>query len=123
MPWPRVKKYNIPYKLAAPEGKPGRRICELADDRNIDLIILGSPDRRPTIAKGLPDLDKVLGESLSDYVRVYTPLPGIADPHGGDNGGETSFKSTFCLVRVDQCTKSKAGETIDVPQPRQKRRS
>ena len=70
-----VKKYGIAYKLAAPEGKPGRRICELADDRNIDLIILGSPDRRPTIAKGLPDLDKVLGESLSDYVRVYTPCP------------------------------------------------
>jgi nucleotide-binding universal stress UspA family protein len=70
-----VKKYSIPYKLAAPEGKPGRRICELAEDRNIDLIILGSPDRRPTIAKGLPDLDKVLGESLSDYVRVYTPCP------------------------------------------------
>ena len=70
-----VKKYGIPYKLAAPEGKPGRRICELAEDRNIDLIILGSPDRRPTIAKGLPDLDKVLGESLSDYVRVYTPCP------------------------------------------------
>jgi nucleotide-binding universal stress UspA family protein len=70
-----AKKYGIPYKLAAPEGKAGRRICELADDRNIDLIILGSPDRRPTIAKGLPDLDKVLGESLSDYVRVYTPCP------------------------------------------------
>jgi nucleotide-binding universal stress UspA family protein len=70
-----VKKYGISYKLAAPEGKPGRRICELADERNIDLIILGSPDRRPTIAKGLPDLDKVLGESLSDYVRVYTPCP------------------------------------------------
>ena len=70
-----VKKYGIPYKLAAPEGKAGRRICELAEDRNIDLIILGSPDRRPTIAKGLPDLDKVLGESLSDYVRVYTPCP------------------------------------------------
>ncbi len=70
-----VKRYGISYKLAAPEGKPGRRICELAEDRNIDLIILGSPDRRPTIAKGLPDLDKVLGESLSDYVRVYTPCP------------------------------------------------
>ena len=47
-----VKKYNIPYKLAAPEGKPGRRICELADDRNIDLIILGSPDRRPNHSQG-----------------------------------------------------------------------
>ncbi len=70
-----AKKYGITYKLAAPEGKPGRRICELAEDRNVDLIILGSPDRRPTIAKGLPDLDKILGESLTDYVRVYAPCP------------------------------------------------
>jgi nucleotide-binding universal stress UspA family protein len=70
-----AKKYGINYKLAAPEGKPGRRICELAEDRHTDLIILGSPDRRPTIAKGLPDLDKILGESLTDFVRVYAPCP------------------------------------------------
>ncbi len=70
-----VKRYGIDYKLAAPEGKPGRRICELAEERNMDLIILGSPDRRPSIAKGLPDLDKVLGESLTDFVRVYAPCP------------------------------------------------
>ncbi|PSN11662.1 universal stress protein [filamentous cyanobacterium CCT1] len=70
-----VKRYGIDYKLAAPEGKPGRRICQLAEERNMDLIILGSPDRRPSIAKGLPDLDKVLGESLTDFVRVYAPCP------------------------------------------------
>jgi nucleotide-binding universal stress UspA family protein len=70
-----ARRYGISYKLAAPEGKAGKRICQLADERNVDLIILGSPDRRPTIAKGLPDLDKVIGESLSDYVRVYAPCP------------------------------------------------
>lgn len=70
-----VKRYGIDYKLSAPEGKPGRRICQLAEERNMDLIILGSPDRRPSIAKGLPDLDKVLGESLTDFVRVYAPCP------------------------------------------------
>ncbi|MBD2113153.1 MULTISPECIES: universal stress protein [Cyanophyceae] len=70
-----AKKYGIAYKLSAPEGKPGRRICQLAEERNVDLIVLGSPDRRPTIAKGLPDLDKVLGESLTDFVRVYAPCP------------------------------------------------
>jgi nucleotide-binding universal stress UspA family protein len=37
--------------------------------------VIGSPDRRPSIAKGLPDLDRLLGESLSDYIRVYTPCP------------------------------------------------
>ncbi|MGB3308110.1 MAG: universal stress protein [Nodosilinea sp.] len=70
-----VTRYGIDYKLVAPEGKPGRRICQLAEERNMDLIVLGSPDRRPTIAKGLPDLDKVLGESLTDFVRVYAPCP------------------------------------------------
>jgi len=71
----KTKKYGINYKLAAPEGKPGARICQLAEEKNIDLIILGSPDRRPSIAKGLPDLDRLLGESLSDYVRVYANCP------------------------------------------------
>ncbi len=70
-----AKRYGIKTALAAPEGKAGRRICQLAEDKNVDLIILGSPDRRPSIAKGLPDLDRLLGESLSDYVRVYTPCP------------------------------------------------
>ena len=70
-----AKRYGIKTTVAAPEGKAGRRICQLADDKNVDLIILGSPDRRPSIAKGMPDLDRLLGESLSDYVRVYTPCP------------------------------------------------
>ncbi|MBD2258879.1 universal stress protein [Pseudanabaena sp. FACHB-2040] len=70
-----AKRYGIPCKLEAPEGKPGTRICQLVEDRNIDLLILGSPDRRPSIAKGLPDLDRLLGESLSDYVRVYANCP------------------------------------------------
>jgi nucleotide-binding universal stress UspA family protein len=70
-----AKKYGISYRCVAPEGKPGARICELADNMNVDLLILGSPDRRPSIAKGMPDLDRLLGESLSDYVRVYAPCP------------------------------------------------
>ncbi|MGD1905766.1 MAG: universal stress protein [Leptolyngbyaceae cyanobacterium] len=68
-------RYKIPYKLIAPEGKAGQRICQLAEEKNVDLLILGSPDRRPSIAKGLPDLDRLLGGSLSDYVRIYTPCP------------------------------------------------
>jgi nucleotide-binding universal stress UspA family protein len=70
-----AKKYGVPYKLVAPEGKAGQRICQLAEERHIDLLILGSIDRRPSIAKGLPDLDKVLGESLTDFIRVYAPCP------------------------------------------------
>ncbi|MEO0540355.1 MAG: universal stress protein [Cyanobacteria bacterium P01_A01_bin.105] len=70
-----AKKYGIKYRCVAPEGKPGARLCELAEGLNVNLMILGSPDRRPSIAKGMPDLDRLLGESLSDYVRVYAPCP------------------------------------------------
>ncbi len=70
-----AKRLGISYKCVAPEGKPGERICQIAQDLNVDLLLLGSPDRRPTIAKGLPDLDRLLGQSLSDYVRVYADCP------------------------------------------------
>lgn len=70
-----AKKLGISYKCIAPEGKPGERICQVAEELGVDLLILGSPDRRPSIAKGLPDLDRLLGQSLSDYVRVYANCP------------------------------------------------
>ena len=71
----KVRRMGISYRCMAPEGKPGLRICELADQLNVNLLILGSPDRRPTIAKAMPDLDRLLGDSLSDYVRVYANCP------------------------------------------------
>jgi nucleotide-binding universal stress UspA family protein len=70
-----AKKLGINYKCAAPTGKPGARICQLADELGVDLLMLGSPERRPTVARGLPDLDRLLGQSLSDYVRVYANCP------------------------------------------------
>lgn len=70
-----AKKLGINYKCIAPEGKPGERICQVADELGVDLLVLGSPERRPSIARGLPDLDRLLGQSLSDYVRVYANCP------------------------------------------------
>lgn len=70
-----AKKLGISYKCIAPVGKPGERICQVAADLNVDLLVLGSPERRPSIARGLPDLDRLLGQSLSDYIRVYSPCP------------------------------------------------
>jgi nucleotide-binding universal stress UspA family protein len=70
-----AKRFQIPYKLAIGGGNPGKEICRLADEYNVDLLILGSPDRRPSIAKTLPDLDRLLGNSISDYVRVHSPCP------------------------------------------------
>ncbi|NEO56635.1 MAG: universal stress protein [Okeania sp. SIO3B5] len=70
-----AKKMGIKYRCVAASGKPGPEICKISQDLNVDLLILGSPDRRPSSAKNLVDLDKLLGNSLSDYVRVYANCP------------------------------------------------
>ncbi len=70
-----AKKMQVSYKCAVVGGNPGKEICELANEYGADLLILGSPDRRPSIAKTLPDLDRLLGSSVSDYVRVHAPCP------------------------------------------------
>ncbi|HAG82499.1 MAG TPA: universal stress protein [Cyanobacteria bacterium UBA12227] len=70
-----AKKQGVAYRCLNSTGQAGREICRLAEENNIDLLILGSPDRRPSIAKTLPDLDRLLGASLSDYVRVYANCP------------------------------------------------
>lgn len=70
-----AKKQGVAYRCINSTGEAGREICRLADEMNVDLLILGSPERRPTIAKALPDLDRLLGTSLSDYVRVYANCP------------------------------------------------
>lgn len=56
-------------------GRAGQEICRLADENNVDLLLMGSPDRRPSIAKSFVDLDRLLGASLSDYVRVNATCP------------------------------------------------
>lgn len=71
----KAKQQGVPYRCINATGKPGEEICRLADEMSIDLLMLGSPERRPSIAKSLPDLDRLLGGSLSDYVRVYANCP------------------------------------------------
>jgi nucleotide-binding universal stress UspA family protein len=70
-----AKKMGVSYRCVIGTGKPGEEICRIVEESNVDLLILGSPDRRPSIAKALPDLDRLLGASLSDYVRVYATCP------------------------------------------------
>lgn len=70
-----AKRLGVNYRCVVGTGQPGAAICRIAEDTKADLLILGSPDRRPSIAKGLPDLDRLLGNSLSDYVRVYANCP------------------------------------------------
>ncbi len=70
-----AKKKGVAYKCIVFAGNPGQEICRAAEEFNADLVMLGSPDRRPSIAKNLPDLDRLLGNSISDYVRVQAPCP------------------------------------------------
>jgi nucleotide-binding universal stress UspA family protein len=68
-----AKKQGVAYKCIVAAGNPGKEICQAAEEFNADLVMLGSPDRRPSVAKSLPDLDRLLGNSISDYVRVKAP--------------------------------------------------
>lgn len=70
-----AKKQGVQPRYVTGTGNPGKEICRLADEMNVDLLMLGSPDRRPSIAKNFVDLDRLLGASLSDYVRVNANCP------------------------------------------------
>jgi nucleotide-binding universal stress UspA family protein len=70
-----AKRMGVNYHCVVKGGRPGEKICQMVDEYNIDLLLLGSPDRRPSIAKSLVDLDRLLGTSLSDYVRVNANCP------------------------------------------------
>ncbi|HEY9692774.1 MAG TPA: universal stress protein [Oculatellaceae cyanobacterium] len=70
-----AKKQGVAYRCITSSGNPAEEICRLAEELNVDLLVLGSPERRPSIAQSLPDLDRLLGRSISDYVRVYANCP------------------------------------------------
>ena len=71
----KVKRMGLQYRCLVSGGRPAQKICNLAEARNIDLLVLGSPERRPSIAKSLPDVERLLGSSLSDYIRIKAPCP------------------------------------------------
>ncbi|MEO1670016.1 MAG: universal stress protein [Cyanobacteria bacterium J06631_2] len=71
----KVKRMGLDYRCLVTGGRPAQKICSLAEARNIDLLVLGSPERRPSIAKSLPDIERLLGSSLSDYIRIKAPCP------------------------------------------------
>jgi nucleotide-binding universal stress UspA family protein len=71
----KVKRMGFNYQCLVTGGRPAQKICSLAEARNIDLLVLGSPERRPSIAKSLPDIERLLGSSLSDYIRIKAPCP------------------------------------------------
>ncbi len=71
----QAQKQGVNSRSVLSMGKPGEKLCSLVQEMNVDLLLLGSPDRRPSIAKNFVDLDKLLGKSLSDYVRINASCP------------------------------------------------
>jgi nucleotide-binding universal stress UspA family protein len=73
----KLKRLGISSKVFSRTGDTAKEICKAAEESNASLLVLGSPERRPSIAKGIPDLDRLLGASVSDYVRVNATCPII----------------------------------------------
>ena len=61
--------------LHVTDADVGKGVCKAAETIQADLVVLASQDRRPLVARGLVDLDKLLGGSVSDYIRVHAPAP------------------------------------------------
>lgn len=70
-----AKRQGVQTRAVVSAGKPAEEICRLAQENDVDLLILGSPDRRPSIAKSFVDIDRLVSSSLSDYVRVNATCP------------------------------------------------
>lgn len=70
-----AKRQGVQTRAVVSAGKPAEEICRLAQENDVDLLIIGSPDRRPSIAKSFVDIDRLVSSSLSDYVRVNATCP------------------------------------------------
>jgi hypothetical protein len=71
----RARSYGVELKPVHRSGDIGRTVCAAADELKADLLVIASQDRRPVVAKGLVDIDRLLGSSVSDYIRVHAPAP------------------------------------------------
>jgi nucleotide-binding universal stress UspA family protein len=71
----RARNLGVELQPMHKTGDIGRRVCEAAEEAKADLLVIASQDRRPLVAKGLVDLDRLLGSSVSDYIRVHSPTP------------------------------------------------
>lgn len=72
----RARMLGVTLKpLHITDADVGKGVCRAASEIQADLVVLASQDRRPLVARGLVDLDKLLGGSVSDYIRVHAPAP------------------------------------------------
>ena len=71
----RARSLGVTMQPLHRTGDIGRTVCAAAEEIKADLVVIASQDRRPLVAKGLVDLDRLLGSSVSDYIRVHAPAP------------------------------------------------
>jgi nucleotide-binding universal stress UspA family protein len=71
----RARGFGVAMRPVHVTGDVGRAVCEAAESCKADLVVIASQDRRPLVARALVDLDRLLGSSVSDYIRVHAPAP------------------------------------------------
>jgi len=71
----RARGYGVELRTIHSTGDIGRGVCAATDEHKADLLVIASQDRRPLVARGLVDIDRLLGSSVSDYIRVHAPAP------------------------------------------------
>lgn len=80
----RARSFGVEMKGVHLTGDIARGVCAAAEEARADLVVIASQDRRPLVARALVDLDKLLGSSVSDYIRVHAPAPVllVREPEG-----------------------------------------
>jgi len=71
----RARSFGVELQPIHRSGDIGRTVCNAADESKADLLVIASQDRRPVVAKSLVDIDRLLGSSVSDFIRVHAPAP------------------------------------------------
>jgi nucleotide-binding universal stress UspA family protein len=80
----RARSFGVELKGVHRSGDIARGVCLAAKEFNSDLLVIASQDRRPLVAQSLVDIDRLLGSSVSDYIRVHAPAPVllVREPEG-----------------------------------------
>lgn len=80
----RARNLGVELKTIHTTGDIGRGVCAAAEAEKADLLVIASQDRRPLVARALVDIDRLLGSSVSDYIRVHAPAPVllVREPEG-----------------------------------------
>jgi len=71
----RARSYGVTLQPIHKVGDIARTVCAAAEEARADLLVIASQDRRPVVAKSFVDIDRLLGSSVSDFIRVHAPAP------------------------------------------------